>query len=290
MLWQFIITSEMIGLEANIAMEVIFMIANLQTLGVPIRYTSLPGTVAAAASFFLIPCLGFVLDRWAKSKQSKAKILAFTTMLQLLGSLLVLLANGLKVWMSPGADYFGLNRPNGENFTLLLRLESAIKAGYNSTSSREISHYITSHPEELLNQSHSIISPQKLQHQSFLLHTSITFPFDSPFNSSIQHPLLLLNTSMEMPYMPVEASSSVPIALQQDSAEDTLPFYTYIAMIGYTLVDCGYDSSNCFLKTFVLHCTPKEYHRSALIKCIMVASMGKYPVSVRASQINAQSY
>ncbi|RUS82433.1 hypothetical protein EGW08_009821 [Elysia chlorotica] len=220
LLWQLSITSEMIGLEATIVMEVILMIANLQTLGVPVRYCSLPGTVAAIVSFFLIPCLAFVLDKWAKSKQSKAKILAFTTAIQILGSSLVLLANGLNLRMKSV-----LKSNDVANLTDSLLLDNMFAFNETSLADRK----------NLLGDVFGSITPYTV------------------------------NT------------------LQSDSVDGALPFYTYIAMIGYTLIDCGYDSSNCFLKTFVLHCAPVEYHRSLIIKLTMVSSIGGGLISILGS-------
>ena len=278
LLWQLTITSEMIGLEANIAMEVILMIANLQTLGVPIRYSSLPGTVAAATGVFLIPCLGFVLDRWAKSKQSKANILAFTTTIQLLGSLLVLLANGIKLGMSSIADSHGPNGTSGGNLTNLFLLQNKNRVDFNSSSPMKIfdwentlgpvSHSITPRVKGL-NYSNNIHSQQEQQNQSFLAHSETTFPLTTPYNLSVQ------DRSMKVTLPFLENPQNFSGFHESDGGGEVIPPYAYIAMVGYTLLDCGYDCSNCFLKTFVLHCTPAEYHVSVIVKSIMVSSVGE---------------
>ncbi|RUS82432.1 hypothetical protein EGW08_009820 [Elysia chlorotica] len=291
LLWQLTITSEMIGLEANIAMEVILMIANIQTLGVPVRYSSIPGTVAAAAGVFLIPCLGFVLDRWAKSKQSKAKILAFTTTIHLVGSLLVLLANGIKLGMSLGSDSSGGNGTSGDNLTNFLLLQIKTQTGFNSTSLKippDWNNTVSVIPDSIItregeyNYSDYFQSQQKLLNQSSLTHSETAFPFNNPYNISVHVPFATLNTSMEKArtFYKEEIPRNFSVA---QASEETIPFYAYIGMVGYTLLDCGYDSSNCFLKTFVLHCTPVEYHVSVIVKSIMVSSVGGVLVSILGS-------
>ncbi|GFS13617.1 transporter [Elysia marginata] len=276
LLWQLLITSEMVGLEANIAAEVILMIANIQTLGVPIRYSSVPGTVAAAIGIILIPFLGYVLDRWAKSKRSKAIILAFTTTIQLLGSLLVLLANGLKLALT-SVESDDRNGSSGGNLTDFHLFQSVSYDSYNDMSATRMSGWINTvnavippFSPSIRDLNNSNVSQSQFQNQSF--SSSIQFRFSVP------------NKSMEMTHT---SSFTTPKYLDyqelSSDGEGSIPFYAFIGMVGYTLLDCGYDSSNCFLKTFVLHCTPVEYHVSVIVKSIMVSSVGGVLVSILGS-------
>ncbi|RUS82434.1 hypothetical protein EGW08_009822, partial [Elysia chlorotica] len=62
-----------------------------------------------------------------------------------------------------------------------------------------------------------------------------------------------------------------------------IPFYAFLAMLGYCFVDAGYDFGGCFLKTFVLHCTPNENQEGALVNLNMISSVGAVIISVLAS-------
>lgn len=258
LLWQLVITSEMVGLEANIAVEIILMIANIQTLGVPIRYSSVPGLVAAAAGVFLIPFLGFVLDRWAKSKQSKAKILAFTTMIELTGSLLVLLANGLKLALT-SVDSDITNISKSINFNDLNLDQFVPTAANTSLKSIETS------GNELVNQLEEF--NLEFYNQPIPIRFKEVIPNYSPNDSTTQMSSTFLR----------------PSKAEHHGVHEVIPFYAYIGMVGYTLLDCGYDSSACFLKTFVLHCTPVEHHVSVIVKSIMISSVGGVLVSILGS-------
>ena len=272
MLWQLAITSEMVGLEANIALEVILMIANIQTLGVPIRYASVPGTIAAATGVFLIPCLGYVLDKWAKSKTSKARILTFTTMIQFAGSLLVLLANALKLTLDYAETSDILNVTSTGNLTDNLFIPGVDFAGHNDTIQRNLFAGLDAMVPDFegLNQSGKIALWPNHLNQSIATHVSDIFSRDSLSNPLTQSPT-------GSPHVP-KAATNLPLTKNSEShsgGDEAIPFYAYIAMVGYTMLDCGYDSSNCFLKTFVLHCTPAEYHVSVIVKAVMVSSVGE---------------
>ncbi|XP_059151778.1 solute carrier family 45 member 3-like [Physella acuta] len=186
----------MIGIEACVTLEVILVIANVQTLGVPVRYASIPCTVGASCSLLFIPTLGYVMDRWAKSKTSKAKILVFTTSIQMIGTSLIFTANTVK---------------------LLLYDD-----GHNATIANETNPSTTT--------------------QGFPVEPSITSPDIENIN-----------------------------------------FYAIIAMVGYSLVDCGYDSSCCFSKTFFLASTPKEEQSSIIVQSSFVSSLGGGLIAILGS-------
>ncbi|GFO21130.1 sucrose transport protein [Plakobranchus ocellatus] len=286
-LWQLVITGEMIGLEANITLEVILMIANIQTLGVPIRYASIPGTVAAAFGLFLIPVLGLVLDRWAKSKRSKAKILGFTTLIQLVGSLCVLLANGIKLAVDHTNTSSASNGSTSGNITDLFLLDNLIGIEltnstsdlYSESSLRSTETFSDYFWPGLLsdNQSSILTTLSPFTNQTFAPardDSRLSYPQTTPGPSATE-----------------ERWTTTAQQFQEDLRdqgkggykEEGIPFYAYIAMVGYCMLDCGYDSSNCFLKTFVLHCTPPEHHVSIIVKSIMVSSVGGVLVSILGS-------
>ncbi|XP_059151788.1 membrane-associated transporter protein-like [Physella acuta] len=196
MLRKWLLVAAMIGIEACITLEVILMIANVQTLGVPVRYASIPGTVGASCSLLFIPTLGYVMDRWAKSKISKAKILVFTTSIQMIGTSLIFTANTVK---------------------LLLYDD-----GHNATTAN------------------------------------------------------VTNASTTTQGFPVESSSKSP-------GSEHIYFYAIIAMVGYSLNDCGYDSSCCFLKTFSLASTPKEEQSSIIVQSSFVSSLGGCLIAILGS-------
>jgi len=53
-----------------------------------------------------------------------------------------------------------------------------------------------------------------------------------------------------------------------------VPFFAILAMIGYAFIDCGFDSSNCFLKTFAIACVPADQHAGVIVKCVLMSSLG----------------
>ena len=210
--WQLALTAEALGLDSNIALELILMITNTQALGVPIRYASIPGSISAFCSLLFIPMLGIVTDRWAKSKISKAKILLTTAGLQLTGSLCVFTANALKLFLC--------NSNHGQYHWKYIEGPSSLSINDTLSSSYAIGN-------------------------NTLGATSV--------NTDQNH---ILTDNLE-----IESQS--------------IPFYAYIAMLGYCFMDAGYDFGGCFLKTFVLHCTPLEHQVGVLVNLNLISSVGK---------------
>ncbi|KAK3796914.1 hypothetical protein RRG08_032220 [Elysia crispata] len=218
--WQLALTAEALGLDSNIALELILMITNTQALGVPIRYASIPGSISAFCSLLFIPMLGIVTDRWAKSKISKAKILLTTAGLQLTGSLCVFTANALKLFLC--------NSNHGQYHWKYIEGPSSLSINDTLSSSYAIGN-------------------------NTLGATSV--------NTDQNH---ILTDNLE-----IESQS--------------IPFYAYIAMLGYCFMDAGYDFGGCFLKTFVLHCTPLEHQVGVLVNLNLISSVGAVITSVLAS-------
>lgn len=214
-----------VGLETSVTLEVIFMIANIQTLGVPIRYSSLPGTVSACMGIVLIPSMGFIMDRWAKSKSSKALILIGTTSLEILGSVFIFTAN-------------------------------AIKLLYYDESSKDIGS-TTFHPPNVTDQWSGVNSTTILPPKNYSTEQNLSLNF--------------MNTT--------DRSLGITIFPSVTSEEESIRYFAILAMIGYCLLDCGYDSSNCFVKTFALASTEPRYHSSIIVKSVFVSSFGKLIVS-----------
>ncbi|XP_035826459.1 membrane-associated transporter protein [Aplysia californica] len=207
---QLTLVLESAGLEANVTMEVILMIANLQTLGVPISLSSIPGTVSAAFGIVLIPGLGIFMDRLASSTPSKARILVFVTCLQLLGVLCVFFGNLIK-----------LIEPDEGSGT------------YNMS--------------DIFNS--SVVESQVGEADSVTERAALAT--NSPQNDT--RPWVSMGTAVQ---------------------EEGIPYYAIMVMVGFACVDCGYDASSCFLKTFALACTPSEDHSSIIIKSVLVSSFG----------------
>ncbi|CAG5129791.1 unnamed protein product, partial [Candidula unifasciata] len=217
---------ESVGLETSVTLEVIFMIANIQTLGVPIRYSSLPGTISAAMGIVLIPTMGFVMDRCAKSKSAKALILIGTSCLEIMGSMLIFIGN-------------------------------AIKLAYYDDSGIDISSTVFYTP-------------------------GVTYPWNNVNTSitpTLNDYLLEHNFSNFQTYF---TTPSVSLSVSS-SGEETIRYFAVLAMIGYCLLDCGYDSSNCFLKTFALASTKPRYHSGIIVKSVFVSSFGGCLIAILGS-------
>lgn len=235
---QCLLVAVTIGLEASVTLEVIFMIANIQTLGVPIRYSSLPGTVSAAMGVVLIPTMGFVMDRWAKSKSGKAKIMIGTCSLQILGNLLIFSANVIKL---VNFDY-----DEGDNASTASPWLSTTQ-GHNSTTVNASSHTRFSDPATAL--------------ASFDNSSAVSSRLDAsgPTESNFLRP-------------DFQNNAGVPATIE----EAPVRYFAILGMIGYALLDCGYDSSNCFLKTFALASTAPRHHSGIIAKAVFVSSFGTY--------------
>ena len=72
-------------------------------------------------------------------------------------------------------------------------------------------------------------------------------------------------------------NSSDPVYLGKENVTSAknIPTYAIITIAGYVFLDQGYDSSNCFLKTFALACVPVEDHPGIIVKQILASSFGK---------------
>ncbi|GFS20804.1 hypothetical protein ElyMa_001579700 [Elysia marginata] len=261
LLWQLALTAEAFGLDACIALELILMVTNTQTLGVPIRYAAAGGSLSAFCGFLFIPILGVASDRWAKTKTSKAKILVVTTCIELIGLLCVFVANALKLYSNENSsDYRTYDqtiiqepsslRPyeiqllaSAENFTVL---SNNLKNSF----SENTGHTNTVFGAEWNNSKTSLNTP---------LYDNSTANF-----SAFLHP------NMTLSHGPTDETHSVP-------------FYAYIAILGYCCLDAGYDFGSCFLKTFVLQCTHSEQHVHVLLNLILIASVGGVLTSVLGS-------
>ncbi|XP_059151795.1 uncharacterized protein LOC131938013 [Physella acuta] len=210
---KFLLVAAMIGIEACETLEVIFMIANVQTLGVAVKYSSIPGIVGACCSLMLIPVLGYVSDKWAGTRLAKAKILISTVSLQIIGTVLVFTANSIKLLFYDRGGH--LNSTNISTINGVFRQDSL---------------YTTA------NGTH-------VEHQSLTTITSTPAPVE----------------------------------------DDGIFFYAVLAMLGYSLTDCGYDASICFLKTFSLSSAPPEEHSSIIVRSIFISSIGGCVIAVLGS-------
>ncbi|GFO21138.1 proton-associated sugar transporter a [Plakobranchus ocellatus] len=282
-LWELFINGASIGIEANVAIESIFMIANVQTLGLPMLYAPLPWTVSTCISILLIPILGVVIDRWAKSKESISKVLGFTIFILLIGALCVFFANGIYlIWYSNFYDKH--NFRNNKNLYNTSSLYGRSGKDFYDSSTNLSSQTVRAHAEPVDN----LIST--LKEQSFDIPLILTphFPNTTSLHNTEHHRLYIGSASASLP--PIAANilpeiSPLPNQGEDDSKEsaeitDSISFYAFLAMVGYCLVDCGYDSCNCFLKTFILHCTPPRYHDTVIVKSVLMSALGGVLVSI----------
>ena len=202
---QLALVLEMVGVEASLQLNCLMMIGNLQTLGVPIHLTSIPGTVAASFGVFFLPALGVLVKRCASSKSGKAKILLATSSLSMIGLVLIMLGNTLVIL-----------EPLNDKDVLLFTNETLMDL--NSTSSTT--------------------------------HNSLTTTLNgSGLTELHQDPQLY--------------SGGISVAAA-------------ITMIGYICVDSGYDSTNCFLKTFSMACVLPKDQPGIIIKQVLLSTFGGY--------------
>ncbi|GFO21141.1 hypothetical protein PoB_004764600 [Plakobranchus ocellatus] len=258
LVWQFVLTLEAMGLDAVIALELLLMVTNPQSLGVPIRYAPLSGTLGACISFLVLPIVGFCNDRWAKSKASKARILVITAFIQFSGACFVLAANALKLCehLDGEEDRQGNIYSQSWNLTKLSGLESP---------HRDKS-FIGLSP----NFSENVDSGHVATNES----SNITSAWMTNFPQPHLYQTKPIQSSTDLRQSVIPAPSISP-TVPDTEEEEPVRVYAYLAMIGFCLVDTGYDFAGCFLKTFLFHCTPPEYHQSVIVKLIMISSLGK---------------
>ena len=248
--WQLTLTAEALGLDSNIALELILMITNIQTLGVPIRYAPIPASISAFFGLLFIPILGIVTDRWAKSKTSKANILIMTACVLLTGSLSVLTANALKLFYcntNTQGDYDHRNHTaelhsSTINFTRSSPRAAHLIAFSNGSVGASLDYLVQKH-----------------------VNSSVLFNYSE---QNIYQHISAVDLGITQP-------SRMTVSNSSGNKIKSTPFYAYIAMVGYGLMDAGHDLGGCFLKTFVLHCTPPAYQTGVLVKLIFISSVGK---------------
>ncbi|KAK3793131.1 hypothetical protein RRG08_024964 [Elysia crispata] len=247
--WQLTLTAEALGLDSNIALELILMITNIQTLGVPIRYAPIPASISAFFGLLFIPILGIVTDRWAKSKTSKANILIMTACVLLTGSLSVLTANALKLFYcntNTQGDYDHRNHTaelhsSTINFTRSSPRAAHLIAFSNGSVGASLDYLVQKH-----------------------VNSSVLFNYSE---QNIYQHISAVDLGITQP-------SRMTVSNSSGNKIKSTPFYAYIAMVGYGLMDAGHDLGGCFLKTFVLHCTPPAYQTGVLVKLIFISSVG----------------
>ncbi|XP_076446964.1 uncharacterized protein LOC143284182 [Babylonia areolata] len=83
------------GTEAIINFQQIYTVPILQTLGMPLSLTYLPGLVSGPSSILLLPFLGWLLDRGHNPQRRKFASIVFAAGVQTLGMLCLLLANAM---------------------------------------------------------------------------------------------------------------------------------------------------------------------------------------------------
>ncbi|CAL1535428.1 unnamed protein product [Lymnaea stagnalis] len=230
-----LLVANTVGIDACAVFEMLLMIANIQTLGVPIRFASLPGTVAAILAAFLIPTIGLLLSRSTLSKRANGIIVFATSCLQIFGTLLVFTANTVKLlyYDHPPGHVTYLQSRKADNRTYL-------SLGMSTTSSLT--------PNLLFNNSSSVYGV-----------TSLTYGDNMTGNSS---------------YVLSHGAPTVPPDIR---------FYAILAMIGFALIDAGYDTSTCFLKTFAVALTPPKEHSNIIFMSIVISSIGGCLIAVLGS-------
>ena len=62
--------------------------------------------------------------------------------------------------------------------------------------------------------------------------------------------------------------------LKEDNFVTDIPYFAVMTMVGYALIETGFDSSNCCLKTFAIACVPTDQHADVIVKSALMSSIG----------------
>ncbi|KAK7494537.1 hypothetical protein BaRGS_00014190, partial [Batillaria attramentaria] len=59
-----------------------------------------------------------------------------------------------------------------------------------------------------------------------------------------------------------------------ESTHEEIPFIAWLAMAGFIVFEIGYDNSNCFVRAWMLTCSPRSEHTTLLVLGLVMASAG----------------
>ncbi|KAL8573926.1 hypothetical protein ACOMHN_029373 [Nucella lapillus] len=239
-LWKrVLVCSGMLALESYISYEEIYLTTTLQRLEVPYALLSFPGAVSGGLGIFVIPLLGWAMDRY---RGSKRVFICGTLLLLSLGMAILIYTGSVSLYH---ADSQTVHPYPNQSFVL-------DDGGNNITGSELVP-----------------------SNQSFALQNggyNITGTDLVPSNQSFAHKDGGNNgTGSEL----VSTNQSVAVNEErQGYTGDVVTMSGAIALAGFTIGNHGYDTSTLSLRTYVLHISREPQHDSLLLTFTMMGAIG----------------
>ncbi|KAL8600218.1 hypothetical protein ACOMHN_062508 [Nucella lapillus] len=222
--------AQLVGMEAAINFEQIYTIPVLQTLGMPLPLTYLPGLVSGPTSLFLLPLIGMLIDKGRSPYRRKFAALVFAAGLQITGMLGVLTANFLHLRYLIDLNNTTLGDNGSDGF---------VNSSVVPTSVGDL--YVDGFGKYISGKNISVLG-QDSNPDSFVRSGDIK-----------------------------SSAVSLDEAYQSTSSAH---FKAGIGMLGFILMDLGFDASNCFVKAFLVSCSPRADHTSLIVLGVMMGAVG----------------
>ncbi|XP_076468079.1 uncharacterized protein LOC143298932 [Babylonia areolata] len=224
------------GNEACADFEQLYTVPILQTLGLPLSLVSLTGAIAGTSATLLLPFVGWLTDRGSNPHGRKTVATILACGISFAGMLCVILANVLHL------DYLIENGANGTDGS----------SSYNSSIPFGKTHLSISHGRD----GNETVSGREADvfgtvEGDGLLYSEVTTAFTND-SSTIR--------------------GATGVYVYGESSE--VPFKAGLGLLGFIVMDIGFDISNACIKAFVVTCCPRSEHTSLLVIGLIMASSG----------------
>lgn len=215
-----------------------FSLQNLQTLGLPLSLASLTGLVSGLSAVIFLPVLGWCSDRGNNPHKRKAYVVAFSTALLLTGMALVVFANVMKILRTAPA-VFTVESSN-DSMQNQTSADGSKNRGFNTT-----------------------FSPNDFTFNSY----------PSVEKSIPNSPNYSLTTSFPLFY---QSSTVNQFTKGSESIEksDELPLEAILGLLGYIVLDIGFDFTNSNVKAWTVASSKRTQHTSLLVIGLLMAASG----------------
>lgn len=260
--WEYLLVSNMIGLESGLTIQFVAMVSTLRFMGVPVAFSSSPSFLAAILSQCLIVSMSFIGERYAKNKCGKTILLGIVNLLQVVGAMLIITGTSKELFYSEDC------RPGSNSSTVVSNI--SLQTSFTSDTT--------------LNNLNTNTSPTPYRNVIVIEDNSSTIASNKTHLHSQIMDLDILTLDSREPYysLPSFDGNNSSFHRVEDNNDNIIssalpfPFNAALVIVGFALMESGFDVGNCFLKTYALICSPQENHAKILVKSTFISSIGKY--------------
>ncbi|KAL8558110.1 hypothetical protein ACOMHN_055565 [Nucella lapillus] len=267
-----LLASPRLGMEFYCTFYHIYFFPILQTLGMPLDVATLHTLWSGAASILLLPFLGLFTDRGLNPTRRKTLALIVSTGLMVSGLLCVVVAMAL--------DIVHLERRYHQGADWTRADSSSYPAADESTKFTIETNSLHSPVDERTNLTATADSLSSLMNQTA---GDVFRPTSSPTTrdpvdalNSVADTDLIMNSSLtttgtfDAPAAAAEATTKGEFLFSIPQ----IPFRAWLALVGFRLIDFGYDGSNSFVQSFLITCSAGQDPSSVLTVAVIAGSMG----------------